>query len=276
MNTQQNCENFMNKKNKLAPFIQLLSELWIEKKNKNPNFSQRAYARYLDIPVSTLSVLQSKKTISESPLISKLGKKLGLSNDEIKYFSLLAKSEKTKDPKKKRELIKQALGLNTRFNTLSDEQFNYVASWYHFALMELIKTKDATFNPEWISQKLGIKIEEAEKALQALIDLKIIKIQNNKLKVLKDYISLPTGASLPVAFNYHQEMIQKSLEATKTQTKEERNFSSVTLRVRRSDLPKVNELLRTLRREFCHELEEGEGHDSVYALNMQFIRLDKD
>lgn len=119
-------------------------------------------------------------------------------------------------------------------------------------------------------------LDEAQNALQALIDLEIIKIQNNKLIVLKDYVSLPTGEPLSAAFNYHQEMIQRSLEATRTQTKEERNFSSVTLRFRRSDMDKVNELLRNLRRDFCHEMEEGEGHDSVYALNMQFIRLDRD
>lgn len=99
--------------------------------------------------------------------------------------------ERSRNPVKRTEFHRQAISLNTRFNTLSDEGFDFVGDWFHFAVMEVIKTKGATCNPDWIAKKIKLLPSQAASALKALEKLQIIEFdENENLKILRDYIIL--------------------------------------------------------------------------------------
>jgi hypothetical protein len=55
----------------------------------------------------------------------------------------------------------------------------------------------------------------------------------------------------------------------------ERNFSTLILRFRKSDLERVDLFIRKFRRAFSAEFEAGEDHDTVYSPGVQFMRLDR-
>ncbi len=254
----------------------MLFQDFSRRKSNNPAYSIRGYARYLDISHSTLRFLMDEKTEGSPKLVQKIGKKLGLTSQEVKYFIQLSRLKKARHPEKKNQIYQGARVINTRFNTLSEKEFTDISQWYSYAVMELIKTKDAQLDPAWLANRLGILAEEAKGALSALQKLDIIGIQDGKKLIVKrDYLEFPDG-QFEAARTFHQTVTGKAKEATATQVKGTRSFSSAVVRFRKSDLPDVHEFIARFRREFCQRFEGGTDHDSVYALNLNFFRLDQE
>lgn len=261
----------------LLPFFELLNEGYEQRKRKNPSYSLRAYAQFLGVPRSTTFELMKGKISGQKKTVQKVGKKLGLTDTEILYFSLLIEIERTTKPQKRSELYKEAYCLHTRFNTISEDDFSFVARWYHFAVMELLKVKGASGDPSWIAKKLQIKVGEAKEALEALEKLNIVKIDSKgKIYIIKDFVSLPSGEPLSIAQDYHQTMIEKAMKAVKTQPKGTRNFSSMTFCFNKAELKDVDQFIKKMRMKFADRFVSGQEYDSVYSLNIQFVRLDRD
>jgi hypothetical protein len=103
--------------------------------------------------------------------------------------------------------------LNTRFNTVTDSQYEPV-HWYHFAVMELLKTTGARIDIEWIGKSLGIKSDQVKDALDFLQKFEIIKIrENSEIEILRDYIALPSGKPLSAARTLHHDVLKKAERA---------------------------------------------------------------
>ena len=258
-------------------FVAILVQDFAQKRIRKENYSLRAYARHLGVSHSTLHALMTDGSGGSSKLIEKIGEKIGLSKSEKEYFAHLASLNVIKDSKKRAEILQKIALLDTRYNILGhEEQTQVFCKWYGFAVMELIKTKDASLDPAWIAKKLRITRSEVEKTLDALQKLEIIEIQENgQLLVKKDYVELSPTTVLPTR-ELHQVMIGKAGEAAMAQPKETRSFSETVLRFRKSDMEEVHQFISKFRREFALKFESGTGHDSVYSLNVNFFRLDSE
>ncbi len=246
-----------------------------QKKLARNGYSLRAYAKYLGLSHSTLHSLMKEESPGSPALIEKIAKKIGLNANERKYCSYISRLKTVRSSAKKLEIMQKAVLLNTRFNVLSKEEYEQICMWYNYPVMELIKIKGASLDPDWIAKKLGITSDEATIALESFQKLKIIEIKDGQLIVKRDYVELPTGAFEP-ARALHQTMIGKAREAVVTQPKGTRSFSNTVVRFRKSDMEEVHEFISKFRREFCLKFEGGLDHDSVYNLNVNFFRLDTD
>jgi len=73
--------------------------------------------------------------------------------------------------------------------------------------------------------------------------------------------------------NYHRQMIHLSLEALEREPAARRDISSVTIPVKRADIPKLKERLQLLRKELLN-LAAGHGEaEDVVQLNFQLFAL---
>ncbi len=253
----------------------ILGQDFDRRKKRKESYSLRSYAKYLGLSPSTLHSLMSEDSMGSPKLVEKIARKIGLNESEEQYVSHVSRLKNTKDPKKKKEILQKAVLLNTRFNTLTVEEYQLIGKWYYYPVMELIKTKGAVLDPAWIGKKLGITSEEARLSLESLQKLDIIEIKNNQLIVKRDYVELPDGTFLP-GRELNQTLIQKAKEAALVQPKGTRSFSNTVVRFRKSDIKRAQEFITRFRREFCLEFESGRDHDSVYDLNVNFFRLDEE
>ncbi len=255
----------------------VLSNDFNRRKLRRKTFSIRAYAQFLGLSPSTVHSLMSQKILGSPRLIGRIGKKIGLSDNEQRYFVCLSKMKISRDPKKRAEISREARMLDTRFNMLSEEEFALISKWYNYPVMELIKLKDASVDPVWIGRKLGITPREAEIALSTFQKLGVIEIsESGQVIVNRDYIEIPSGVAFEPVRELHQTIIAKAKDAVTTQPKGTRSFSTTVVRFRKSDVEQVHEFVSKVRRDFCERFESGTGHDAVYSLNMNFFRLDSE
>src|SRR4051812_24878235 len=84
----------------------------------NPSYSLRAFARFLEVDQSHLTKILNGVYSPSMKFMQKVGRKLGISPAQI------SKTAKT------------------NFTPLPDDEFKIISEWFHFAILELAKTKD--------------------------------------------------------------------------------------------------------------------------------------
>ncbi len=255
----------------------MLLHFYETKRKNNPSFSLRSYAKFLGLSPSTLhGAMKNGKGLSDSAL-DFVGARLMLSRTEVSYFRNLVRSNRMRNKKRKASALRQAARYDTRYDLLTEEQFASVSSWYCFAVMELVKLPTFKNEPRWIAKKLGITAKQAKESIQALSILGILEThEDGSITTTRDFVALPSGPPLPAARGFHAQFAEKARQAMLDQPKGTRNFSTLVLKFRRSDIERVDEKIRVFRREFGQEFESGTDHDAVYALAVQFFRLDRD
>ena len=130
--------------NKDIDFLDHLKATFIQRCRNNKQYSLRAYARSLGIEPSPLSaILNNKRQISEKMKI-RLGLALGIPASDLQHY---------KTRKERIKFIESA-----EYSTVEDAQFEILADWWHFAILELFDLQDFNSDKKWISKKLGLNI----------------------------------------------------------------------------------------------------------------------
>lgn len=246
--------------------------------NSNPLYSLRAFANYLGLDRSSLSaVLKGKQGLSLSKA-EQIAKKLNLSAHEKEHFITLVKA---KDSRSKQARIEAQKALSkfatkTELNSLTLDAFKIISDWYHYAILELIKTKSSVNNINWISKRLGITRYETENAIERLKRLELIEEKNGKY--ISTGINLTTTNGIPseAIRKFNQQILAKAAEALMLQDVNDRDFSTLTFAISKKHIPQLKSYIKEMRRgliDKINELEKMEVSDEVYHLSTQFFRL---
>ncbi|WII71549.1 DUF4423 domain-containing protein [Bdellovibrio sp. 22V] len=143
---------------------EFLARIIEHKKQKNPRFSQRAFANQIGLTSTTLNeILKGKRRISAKTM--------------AKLKAAFAQNE---------ELLQLLDNQNyTSFSTFHVDTSALrapLSSWFHIAILELMQTENFCEDPAWIAKRLGISIAETTQALEDLLKIEAIKRnQFNKL-----------------------------------------------------------------------------------------------
>lgn len=256
---------------------QVLEDEFRARSGRNTRYSLRSFSRHLGISASRLSqILRGKQGLSEQRA-SSLADRLGYNKEQNEIFTLLARRQFNRD-RRLRTLAESRLERYREHlkKRVDIETFKLVCDWYHLAILELISLPAFKNNPKWIANRLGIKIELAETAIDRLIKSGLLVVEHGKWKASCDFSTTQNVPSEALREFHHQIMdrAQHTLENSKF---EERDYSEVMFAVDRKHLDFAKKRLREFRRTFMKELEEMQGSkDSLYVLSMQFFRLDHD
>jgi len=226
---------------------------------KNRRYSQRAFAKLLEINSGRLS----QYFVGDRPITNaaaqKMARQLELDSEQTSYFLyLVGLDKKSKDPYKLR--------------ILQDDELAMIVEWYHFAVLSLISTSDFQFDYNWIGNRLRISPAFAEASVQRLERLNFIKIKNNKIEVTKGAVS--TMGDIPNEFLRlsHKDMFRHMADTLSAEGVERRDLSSITLAIDDRKLPEAKKLIKNFRRKIADFLSKG-SRNQVYALNIQLFPL---
>lgn len=234
----------------------LLQDEFVSRQRKNPNYSLRAMASHLKVDQSFLSkVLRGEKRFSLE-VIESLGSKLGLSPIEV-----------------------QNLGSGSppsKYQLLEDDRFHMISDWYHFAILELAKTRGFSFDAKKIAQKLGLHIEETRAAIDRLKRLGFIETVNGKPRLAQPDNSWSTTKRTTEARRALQrKFLQMSLQALDDIEFDLRDHGSLTIAIDKNQLPRIKTRLIEIRKQLGDEFQ-SEGHlDEVYQLTISFFPVTK-
>lgn len=238
-------------------------------------FSEKAG---LKSPNYLFLVIKGKRNVTIRN-ISNFIQGLGLVNSEAKYFENLVKIEQTLDFNEKVEYFEELYNINKR-NTpwkLERDQYKILSKWYYYVVREMVLLSDFQRSPRWISEQLNYKIsaEEAKDAIETLLELDLLKEEDGKLLQANPSIETSKGMLNLAIQNFHNLMINRSLEALKEQDVKERNFTALTVAVSKEKLRLVNEKINEFKKEINDFLTIDDNQEDVYQLNIQFFKFTK-
>ncbi len=251
----------------------------VEAKAKNPRISVRSFARTLDLPASTVSlILLGKRTVSEK-LATKLASALKFDPIETKSLSLQLQTLRLEKRKKRlgshSPHVKSRVLVESHKPTvfkLSDEQFRSIQEWYYFGILSLVQTDDFQLSDEWIALRLNITAIQAKEALKRLFDLKLL-VTDKIGKVQRGYQTIRTSDGLndPQLRAVHRQNLKLASDALENVPYEKADYTSINLPVNSKKLDEMKEVIREFEFAFMKQfaLKQGEGADEVYRVCVQ-------
>jgi uncharacterized protein (TIGR02147 family) len=218
----------------------------------------RAFAKFLEIDQSLLSKIMRGQRILSPKNALKIGAKLGVSPS-------LAKSwVRTKSSKKGKET----------FLSMSDDEFNFLSDWYHFAILELAKT--TSFKPEakTIAKRLGIHVDEARAAVERLCRLGIVRIEDGRwYATAKGYSWFNDKFTSEPRRRLQKGFLERGLDAIENIPFHLRENGALTVAIDRGRLGEFKEKLKQVRQELGEFFQSDGELDEVYQLTISFFPL---
>ncbi len=236
----------------------LLQEIAL-RQTRNSAYSLRAFARDLEIGVTSLSdVLAGKRDLSKTNL-KKVMERLGVSPLEQEKLWAHHKAISGRTEIDDRQL-------------LDEDTFRLIADWHYLAILNLAKIKQNQCNPAWIAKRINISVEEAAVALERLLRMGLIKKARGKME--RTAKPLTTSSEIPSAAirKHHSQNLHLAENSLHRDPVATREFGSLTVAVNPERLPLAKELLLKTRKKIATLLEEGELSE-VYTLSFQLFPL---
>lgn len=238
-----------------------LKEVFEEKKRRNRHISLRSFSRTLGISPAQLSQLMSGKRKLSAKMADKVSFKLGLSPREKRELqtSLLGKSlessEETGDKRKRQ---------------LSEDEFSFIADWWHYSILSLSEIKGSLSDPRWVSSRLGIGVAMARDGLDRLRRLGLLRTENGKMRPSGESLKTSDTVLSPAIQRHHVQNLRLAEAKIESVPLNLREFSSITMAIDPKKLKRAKRLMTNFKRELCELMESGNPSE-VYTFSMQLF-----
>lgn len=244
-------------------FQRVLRETYESLKTKNSAYSIRAFAKKTGLSPATLSLVFNGKRKVSKKLARVIADRLAL--DPQQRADLL---EQFPDKKKHTDAV------DPGYLQLTADQFQIVAEWEAFAILNLTAVKGFKNDGEWIARRLGVPHTTVERTIARLKRLEmLIEDEHENLKRAKPrFRTTDDVANLSLRRSHAQtlELAQGSLDRDPVEV---RDFSWVTAAIDTRKLSQAKTLIRKFQDDLFDLLDEGAEPDEVYRLAIQFFPM---
>jgi len=230
---------------------------------RRPDFSLRAYARYLGVEAASLSgVLKGTRRLSKTS-VTKVAERLNLSPNERETFI-----------KSNGSAVAPTVAPVKRFKLDEETHFRLISEWEHYAILSLMETPDFQSKTSWISQRLGITVLRAQICLENLLEARLIVADGAGFKTTKQQLATTEDVPSAALKKAREQDLELAMAAIDDVAVELRDLSSCTMTADPADLPEMKKMIREFRQRFMSEAEKKPGQE-VYKLSIQLIPLTK-
>ncbi|MBS1972592.1 MAG: TIGR02147 family protein [Bdellovibrionales bacterium] len=239
----------------------ILLKKYFEGRNKNARWSQRAFAKRVGLSSGALSeIFQGKRKLS-AQLKKKVAEKLDLSPlEEMEFFE--------------QELPNHLKKNGVEYHLLDADHTHLISEWWHFAILNLVKTKDFEPQPKWIASRLGMSLVTVEEAWDRLFRLGYLNKTGDKIVRKHPRLKTSDGIVSSAVQSAHIQDTKLIEKAIKEVAVDLRDHTSMTLVMNKENMARAKEMIRLFQDRFSEEVETPVGEE-VYRLSMAFFPLTK-
>lgn len=227
------------------------------RKNRNPAFSLRAFAKKLEMSPAQLSQLLNGKRNFTPVTIAKVSKFLGLSSKmEHKLFNqaTIARYSFAASDIKKRKM--------------EEDEFVLMSEWHYMAILSLAKLKNAKKDPYWISHRIGITVPQARLAIERMERLGVLEV-GNRLKQKGEYLHISSPVPSVAIRKYHRQVLDRAIDGLNGDNNK-KDYSAVTFLADPLKVPLVRKKIEEFQDELI-EFLKADGKGEVYILSNQLF-----
>lgn len=246
--------------------IDFLSRELVRRRSRNPSYSQRAFARLLGMPPGRLSQILTGKRRLTKAMAERVAERLAMTPTSRQSF-VGATSEAARG--------RRVRVAPSPVHVLSDDTFEVIADWQHFAILSLMRLPTFKPQPAWIGRRLGISAVEARRALARLE--RVGMIERDGETWCRSHSALVTSDNIPSAAlrHSHRQSIEQALASLENDPVETRDVSAMTLALDPELLPTLREEVRRLYRRLA-KVAGGRAPREVYNVNVQIFPISKE
>lgn len=240
----------------------ILMDHFDKRRERNQQYSLRAFAKGLDISPTQLSQIFSGKRKLSVKMANKIADKLPLSPIEKEDFL------ETLNPNQQ-TLNSQEVKNDERL-LLKEDEFRLICDWEHFAILSLSELKENSFDSRWIARRLGIKINRAAEARDRLLRMGLIERKGYGLIQIAPPIITTNDILSHSIQKSHQGHLELASERLKEVEIDKREYTSVTLATNPQKICQAKTIIRNFKRKLTRFLEDSEKSE-VYTLSIQLF-----
>lgn len=257
-------------------YLQILQREFEKKKEKNPRYSLRVFARHLDIDHSTLSQIFSRKRGLSENLAKKIASNLTLTHHEKQKFLTSVDTCFARAKKKKAAAAEKMTQISKFANTVvvHHEPLNTINHWRYVAVYELISTKRAT-NVKQLSEILKISTEQLETIVNHLRVLNILDHQQDQLTATASSVQTLNDIPAEAIVKYHASIAEKAAQSVTTHPIMEREFQNLVISFSKDQMPGAKQMIRDFMSEFSAKYYNEHPSTEVYTLAVNFFSLER-
>ena len=238
----------------------ILSEKFLDLKNKNQQLSHRYFAKKIGLSSGALSeILQGKRKISLK-LAQKIADRLCLNPKEKAHF--LGLNEEQIEPQ----------GLD--YTDLKNDQFQMISDWHHFAILNLVKSDYCVHKADWFARQLNLPLKTVTEALRRLLRLELLKIKGNKFVRTASRLTTSDGIrnlSIIKSNTADLQMIQSQINVIDVQ---QRDLTSITLLIDEEKMKDYKKWIRGIQDKFANKFQTTKSK-TVFRLSIALFPLRK-
>ncbi len=245
----------------------LISE-YSKKQKKNPAYSLRSFSKFLGLAQATLSeVMRDKRKLPLKhaiPVAEKLNLDPSTKTMFVKSVELSKASLKNLELKTDHYLDE----------TVLDEQrdYNIIAYWEYYGLLNLIETKDFINDEHWIAKRLDIKVSRVSQVKKELIARGYLKEEQGNLTRIQTKLTTSQDVFSKALRHSHKESLEMAIEKIDSVHLDKRFLSSSTIPVSMEKMDEAKKLIREFRAKMTALLAEGDKEE-VYQFCIQLYPL---
>jgi uncharacterized protein (TIGR02147 family) len=242
----------------------------------NPRYSLRAFARDLGMSAGRLShVIKGDYGLSEKAA-KQIAFKLHFPEEEANRFCELVKVGKRRARSRAKSQSELKLSeLKKKFNRLSSDHFHVVSDWYHLALLEYFSIEGSSASPETIASEFEVDCDRIKEGIDRLIRLNMLTHDRKGYLTTGSFFVDAEGKSSRAIQCFHQQVIQKSLQALVMEDPSARFIGTVVLGFDPARVLEAQKEIERFQLKFNKKMGCYTRNSQVFALSVQFFNLTK-
>lgn len=249
-------------------YVKKLKEGLSLKQRVNPQYSLRAYAKFLGIHSSTLSQVFNNKRPLPAKVLKPIIEKLNLSSHEHVLFIESVNNYKSNTK------LNETIIADERF-VLDESYAKVIAEWEHYAILTLFDLDHFSAAPAEIATRLGITKNRTEVALNNLIECNLLTVnEDGTLEKTHSNVKTTEDIQSRALRDSHLETLEMGKTKMEEVEMDFRDFSSMTIAMDLERMPEVKLVIRDFRRKMAALLNSGKKTD-VCQLAIQFYPITK-
>ncbi len=226
-----------------------------ERKKRHPQFSMRAFARWLGLsPAQISQILSGKRPITEK-VFQQLAQKFRLSPLEIDQYLSASKPLTTEQQ---------------NYRNLSEDAFRLIADWYHLAILTAGQLRKKSADPRWLAHTLGETVQNVQAALERLVRMNLLSV-TPELKQVNEPLHLVSEVPSEAIQRFHHQQLDQAKLKLEQLPLDRREFQTLYFVCDEKAIP----FLKTKINSFLNEVDAKSSKvgEHLCAMNVQFYTI---
>jgi len=253
--------------------IVLLKQEFLDRRHRRPAYSERAFARDLDVSPGYVSLLfRGLRTLSPGKAME-ISQRLGWSEEKTREFVAGVQEHNLKATLRGgSRASKSVTRKDFRFEEVAMDKFRFVVDLHHIATLTLIQSRSGV-DIQKVSRTFGLSQLEAESIVERLIKLELVRRLRGKLVPTRKSLEVQEVPSVAIRA-FHRQAILKAEDSIEGQPVMSRNLASLTLSLDSERMEEARAFIYRFLRSFEKKFGNADN-GKIYMMNTQLFELSR-